>query len=521
MFANIPRGGPARGGRFQMTNATMVDLVARAYGFAADKVLGGPSWLEMDRFDVSAKIPPDTTPDDQKLMLQSLLEDRFKLKAHKETKPLPSFALVVGKKPLMKQADGEGETGCKLDSGGSGGGAPGEGGMVLNSMGADGKATTIRLGPGMILDYHCRNMSMAAFAEGLRGMMGAFQTVGNNPLLNETGLEGRWNFDVKWSLTFIGPAMGNGEHISVSDALEKQLGLKLETRQVPTPVIVVDSVNRKPTDNPPGVSEALPPVSVPTSFEVADVKPAGPGRMGGLRFMPGGRLSATGTPMSVILMRAFGSFNSDELVNVPTWADSERFDITAKAQSADPAAPPIDIFSAGPLIRSLLVERFGLKYHEEQRPLPAYSLVAAKPKMKKADPDSRTWCRSPNAPAGAPPGTMVLNCQNTTMAEFAERLQNASPELNWPVLDATGLEGGWDLTLTYTRSFPAMMAMGPGRGGGESGGPGGDLPSASDPTGGITLFQAIEKQLGLKLELQKRPEPVFVIDHLEQKPTDN
>ena len=107
------RTGPARGGRYEVKTATMVDLIRIAYGFDPDKVLGGPNWLEMDRFDVVAKVPADSTAETQKLMLQSLLEDRFKLVAHKDTRPLPTYALTVGKKLQLKEADGSGETGCK------------------------------------------------------------------------------------------------------------------------------------------------------------------------------------------------------------------------------------------------------------------------------------------------------------------------------------------------------------------------------------------------------------------------
>jgi uncharacterized protein (TIGR03435 family) len=148
----------------------------------------------------------------------------------------------------------------------------------------------------------------------------------------------------------------------------------------------------------------------------------------------------------------------------------------------------------------------------------AYSLVPAKPKMKKADPASRTSCKTANAPAGAPPGSQVLTCQNITMAQFADRLQNMAPELSWPVLDATGIEAGWDFTLTFSRN--AGMTMGGGRGG-DAGLAEAATPLASEPTGALTLFEAVEKQLGLKLEMHKRSMPVIVIDHIEQKPTEN
>jgi uncharacterized protein (TIGR03435 family) len=509
------RTGPARGGRFEVKTATMVDLIVIAWGFGADKILAGPSWLEMDRFDVIGKVPADSTAETQKLMLQSLLEDRFKLVVHKDTRPLPTYALTVGKKLQLKEADGSGDAGCKPQAAS---GAPGDGGIRLMTRNANGADTTIILGPGMTIQYQCRNMTMAAFADGLRGMMGA--SVGPNPVLDETGLKGKWNFDVKWSMALIGPMMGApGDRITVFDAVEKQLWLKLEQKQIPTPVLVVDSVNEKPSENPPGVAEALPAIPAPTEFEVADVKLAGADTpMGGFRVQPGGRLVVQGMPMRFLIARAFNSNNNEEVVGIPSWADSERIEITAKAPSGVPSGPGMDLEAIAPMIRSLLADRFKMTYHTEQRPVFAYSLVQGKPKMKKADPASRTSCKNPVAAPGTPPNSRGMICQNTTMAQFAERLQNLAPELNWPVLDATGIEGGWDFTLTFTQSFP--MFNGPGRGV-DAGPPGANVPTASDPAGGITIFDAMEKQLGLKLEKQKRLMPVIVIDHMEQKPTDN
>src|SRR5581483_1952237 len=80
------RFSPVKGGRWEIKSASMVDLIRNAYGFDADRVLGGPNWLEMDRFDITAKLPDQTTPDDRKQMLQALLAERFKLVAHKDTK---------------------------------------------------------------------------------------------------------------------------------------------------------------------------------------------------------------------------------------------------------------------------------------------------------------------------------------------------------------------------------------------------------------------------------------------------
>ena len=212
--------------------------------------------------------------------------------------------------------------------------------------------------------------------------------------------------------------------------------------------------------------------------------------------------------MRILLQRAFNVITNDEIAELPAWAETERFDVTAKAAS-DPSAPPLDAETVAPLLRGLLADRFKLKYHTEDRPLTAYALVSAKPKLKKADPNSRASCRSPTPGPGTPPGSRVIACQNVTIAQFAERLQRLTPELTHPVLDRTAMEGTWDLTLTFNPS--AGMSM--GRGGAEA--------AASDPSGSYTIFEAMEKQLGLKLEKEQRPMPVIVIDHLERKPTEN
>jgi uncharacterized protein (TIGR03435 family) len=507
------RTSPTRNGRFETKNATIVDLVRSAYGFDADKVVGGPNWLELDRFDVTAKVPANTTPEAQKQMLQALLQERFALVVSKDTRSLPTHALTVGKKVQLKEAEGTEESGCHPKP--SSGGAPAAGGVTLNMMDSSGKMTTLALGPGMTVQMICRNMTMDAFAGGLRGMFGA--NLGLNAILNETGLKGAFNFDLSYSMQMIGPVMSDtGERISVATALEKQLGLKLEERQVPTPVLVVEKVNRKPSENPPGTAEALPPIPVPTEFEVASIKATDPSfRMGRYQIQPGGRVVIEGMALKFLISRAFNTFNDDAFAGMPSFANSDRYDITAKASGV---TGPADMEATAPMLLNLLKERFKLQYHTEERPVQAYSLVAGKPKIKKADPNSRIYCRNANAPAGAPPGSRVLTCQNATMELFAERLQNISPDLAWPVRDATGLEGGWDLTLTFNPRPMMGMARGPIGEGNAANAP---VPTASDPSGAYTIFEAMEKQLGLKLEKEKRNLSVIVIDHLEQKPTEN
>jgi uncharacterized protein (TIGR03435 family) len=345
-------------------------------------------------------------------------------------------------------------------------------------------------------------------------------------VLDETELKGKFNFDLRFSLTLNGGPASTGDRVTIQEAVDKQLGLKLEKKQTPTPVIVVDSVERKPTDNPPGVADALPPIATPTEFEVATIKPTDPSsRNGSFRTQPGGKLTVEGMPLTFLIRRAFNSNNPEQIADLPKFADTDRYDIVAKAPSEGPASAQLDMDAVAPMMRKLLEDRFGMKYHSEERAVMAYALVAAKPKMKKADPNSRTSCKVEPTPPGSAPGTQVYVCQNITMAQFAERLQGMAPDLSWPVSDATGLEGGWDITLNYSRMAGMNMAVpsgGRGAGGGDASGAGpAALPSASDPNSGYTIYEAIEKQLGLKLEKQKRNMPVIVIDHMEQKPTEN
>ena len=236
---------------------------------------------------------------------------------------------------------------------------------------------------------------------------------------------------------------------------------------------------------------------------------------------PGGRLLVEGWPLRFLVYRAFNTNNSEQIVLPPRLSEMDRFDITAKAPSLGAGASGIDNEALAPMMRALLVDRFKMTYHTEERPVTAYSLVAGKPKMKKADPASRTFCKNTSAPAGSPPGSRVLTCQNITMAQFAERLQNMTQELNWPLVDGTGMEGGWDFSLMFSQGAMTMAVAGMAGRGGEGGQAAGAVPSASEPNGGLTIFEAVEKQLGLKLEKQKRQMAVIVVDHVEQKPTDN
>ena len=106
----------------------------------------------------------------------------------------------------------------------------------------------------------------------------------------------------------------------------------------------------------------------------------------------------------------------------------------------------------------------------------------------------------------------LITCQNMSMTQFAVMLENlASGYVRAPVKDATGLEGYWDFKVNFSGvSLLPGARFDPN-----------ETSEASDPNGSLTLPEALQKQLGLKLELEKRPIPVLVVDHVDDKPTEN
>jgi uncharacterized protein (TIGR03435 family) len=278
-------------------------------------------------------------------------------------------------------------------------------------------------------------------------------------------------------------------------------------------------------------------------FEVADLKPvdpdARPTGLPQLGVLPGGRVNLPGQFMPLRTMIALAwnipTNANTPIAGAPKWLDTARFDLIAKlpAELAPANGVTMPIQELAPALRALLIDRFKMKVHFEDRPVDAYTLVAVKPKLKAADPSTRTGCKAPaNSPIvfstsgglGAP--SRPYTCQNITMAQFADQLQMiAGSYVTYPVVDATGLDGAWDFTLSFSPINPQQLSglmASAARGAAAAGAPGAGAVTASDPIGGgVSLFDAIEKQLGLKLEMRKRTLPVFVIDHIEEKPTDN
>lgn len=296
-----------RGTRYELHNATMVDVIRTAYSLDdSRKVVGGPGWMDMDRFEIAAKVPPSTSPETLALMLQDLLADRFKLVVHKETRPMSLWVLSLGKgKPKLKESkeqDGGNNQGCRAIPQNP---AAGEVPYNVNS---------------------CRGVTMDELAARLPVWANAYVS---GRVINQTGIEGAWDFDLKWtSRARIQEAGSNA--ITVADAVDKQLGLELELKPVPMDVIVVESVNQKPTENPPGVTSNIPPPP-PARLELASIRPSAPDEQTGGWSVQNDRLNFRASSLKELIKLAWNIDRDDRLVDAPRFIESAKFDIVAKA----------------------------------------------------------------------------------------------------------------------------------------------------------------------------------------------
>ena len=229
-------------GRLSATNATLRSLILRAYGFHESQVIGAPGWLGTEYFDVDARVetPPPGGPDALLPMLRTLLAERFKLRAHNETRELPAFVLTfarrdqrLGSQIRASAADctrATQLTEAEIRAQARDGWPPC--GMVYvvsyvaaAATGLENKTRVRRSG-----------ISMKDFATILQSNV-------DRPVVDRTGLEGR--FDVEFSFAAApATAAASGNQPTLVVALEEQLGLKLDAQRAAVPVLVIDWVER-------------------------------------------------------------------------------------------------------------------------------------------------------------------------------------------------------------------------------------------------------------------------------------
>lgn len=251
-------------------------------------------------------------------------------------------------------------------------------------------------------------------------------------------------------------------------------------------------------------------------FEVASIKLNKSGDLRAMIRPPlGGRFTATNIPFQFLVTVAF-QIKDFQLTGAPAWLKSERYDIEAKAAGN----PSMD--EVGKMLQTLLEDRLQFKFHRETKELPIYALLVAKAgKLRPAEGEC------PPRPEGPPPppepGKLPkafcggffafpghLSGQKISITQLLDPLSRFTGR---NVIDKTNLTGKYDIDLQYTPDlgqFPSIPGGGP---------PGMPSLPPMDPNG-PTLFTALQEQLGLKLESQKAPVEMIVIDSIE-RPSEN
>ncbi|MDT7817733.1 MAG: hypothetical protein QOJ42_7649 [Acidobacteriaceae bacterium] len=256
------------------------------------------------------------------------------------------------------------------------------------------------------------------------------------------------------------------------------------------------------------------PVTRP-EFEVASIRPHANGDNRAYVQASEGRLAMANFSLKQLILFAYNVPNN-QVSGVQTWMDSNHFDIQATTESA-PTVKQLE----GPMLQALLEERFQLKIHREAVERPVYELTVEKGgvKMQLSKEGSCTpYSIDSPPPLPAPNGPRPVYCDfprltgdglnwtldgaGVSIEKLATTLSRSG--LDRPVIDRTGLAGGFDLHLKWTADVPENAAR--------SG-------TIADPTG-PSIFTAVREQLGLKLESAKAPLEILVIDHVEQ-PSEN
>ena len=204
-------------GQIVFTNQTLKRFIERAYNAEPFQVTG-PGWMADARFDIIAKYPADTKKDDRPLMLRTLLEDRFKLAVHHETKDMPGYALVVAKGGFkLKPVEPNGSSGTTS-------GTTSNGGAHVRTLTA-------------------KKSSMADLAADIARSLGQM-------VVDKTGVEGVFDFELRFTTDDLSSNASDVDGIpSLFTALRDTLGLRLQPEKVPVDIIVVDHLERVPMDN--------------------------------------------------------------------------------------------------------------------------------------------------------------------------------------------------------------------------------------------------------------------------------
>ncbi len=224
-------------------------------------------------------------------------------------------------------------------------------------------------------------------------------------------------------------------------------------------------------------------------FEVASIRPSGPDSVLRVDFAPGGKLFITNATLRFLIKIAY-DIGDDQLAGGPGWMGSKRFDVAAtpdRPVGGDPKdmAPDQILAFHKPVrlrLQRLLAERFGLELRKESVPMPIFALVVAKGGPKKLLPAKSA--------GNATFGMGLVNAEGASMAQLAKFLSEG--QAGRPVVDMTGLSGRYDFHLEWSPDRGQNIAA--------AGNAGSAGNAAADDGGGVSIFTALQQQLGLKLE---------------------
>ena len=257
VHSNMPMGSmdmfAPTGGLFSTTNLPLLQYLIFAYKLtpAQDRSINAqlPRWARENRYDIQARATGNPTKDQYRLMMQALLADRFKFSVHYETKQLPVFALLLDKPgklgPQLRQHPNEAP--CSVAPPPSraaapptiAGGYPESCGAIIGAPLASAPGR-IRLG--------ARDVPFSMIVDNL------FQRRVDRPILDKTGLSGRFDFTIEFSPAFNGPSPPGSSFPpdpnapTFNEALKDQLGLKLEAQTGPSDLVVIDDI-QPPSEN--------------------------------------------------------------------------------------------------------------------------------------------------------------------------------------------------------------------------------------------------------------------------------
>jgi uncharacterized protein (TIGR03435 family) len=240
-------------------------------------------------------------------------------------------------------------------------------------------------------------------------------------------------------------------------------------------------------------------------FEVAAIKPSDPKSpvIGSLSSTSGGLFHMVNMPLKQWV--EMGLSVKDYALKAPSWLDTSMFDLNARLPAIEPGEQkaPANQNPIAEMMKALLIERFGLKWHEELQTVSGFELVPDKKVLAQpATPLERLRGRG-----GWGSGATSFSSTNMPMSEFAEELGEI---LGRPVVDATHLTGGFDIKLIWSPYNDAARAEAKGFG-----------MKDTDIDNLPSIFTAVREQLGLRLQSAKVPSKVIVVDNINRQPTEN